>query len=251
VQVTDSQQHTATAAISIAVSPSAPPALTIGTIPGTPATQPLVTVALASAYPVALTGTLSVSFQSAVGGNPTEVTLFTSAGSFTTLSFNIAAGATTATFPNPPVLDTGTVAGTITLTATLVNAGGVAITPSPTPAMETITIAPSAPVIQSVKFSNTAGSLSVVVTGYSTTREMVSGVFTFAPVTGSTLSQSAITVQLSSAFSTWYQSSASNQWGGQFMLTVPFSVSGDAADVASVSVALTNTKGTSPTVSPQ
>jgi hypothetical protein len=149
------------------------------------------------------------------------------------------------------VLDTGTVAGTITLTATLVTAGGVAITPSPTPTTETITIASLAPVIQSVKFSNTAGSLSVVVTGYSTTREMVSGQFTFAPVTGSTLAQSAITVQLSSAFSTWYQSSASNPWGGQFMLTMPFTVSGNAADVSSVNVTLTNTKGTSPGVSPQ
>jgi large repetitive protein len=251
LQVTDSQQHTAAAAISIAVSPPAPPALTIGTIPGTPATQPKVTVTLASAYPVALTGTISVSFQSSVGGNPTEVTLFTSAGSFSTLTFNIAAGATTAVFPNTPVLDTGTGAGTITLTATLVNAGGVAITPSPTPTTETIAIAPSAPVIQSVTFTNTAGSLAVVVTGYSTTREMVSGQFTFAPVTGSTLSQSTVTVQLASAFSTWYQSSASNPWGGQFMLTVPFTVSGDAADVASVSVTLTNTKGTSPAVSPQ
>ncbi len=35
------------------------------------------------------------------------------------------------------------------------------------------------------------------------------------------------------------------------MLTVPFSVAGDAADVSSVSVTFTNTKGTSPAVSPQ
>jgi hypothetical protein len=251
LQVTDSQQNKATAVISITVSLPAPPPLTIGTIPGTPATQPSVTVTLSSPYAAALAGTLSVSFQSAVGGNPTEVTFFTSAGSFTSLPFNIAAGATTAVFPNKPVLATGTVAGTITLIATLTTAAGAPITPNPSPASETITIAPSAPVIQSVAFSNTAGSLSVVVTGYSTTREMVSGQFTFAPVTGSKLSQSAITVQLAAPFSTWYQSSAANPWGGQFMLTVPFSVAGDAADVSSVSVTLTNTKGTSPAVSPQ
>ena len=105
--------------------------------------------------------------------------------------------------------------------------------------------------IQSVTFANTSGSLAVTVTGYSTTRDMVSGVFTFAPATGSTLSQSAITVQLGSAFSTWYQSSASNQFGGQFLLTVPFSVSGDAADVASVSVTLTNSQGASAVGTPQ
>lgn len=248
LKVTDSNGLTATAPITITVTLPPTPALTIGTIPGAAATQPVVTLSLASAFPVALTGTLSVSFQSAVGGSPTEVTLFTNAGSFTSLSFNIAAGATAAVFPNTPVLATGTTAGTITLTATL-SAGGVNITP--TPATETITIAPAAPVINSVTFSNAGGSLAVVVTGYSSTREAISGQFTFAPASGSTLSQSTVTVPVGPAFSTWYSSSGSNQWGGQFMLTVPFSVSGDAADVASVSVTLTNTKGTSVANSPQ
>jgi hypothetical protein len=251
LQVTDSQQQTATQALSITVSLPPTPALTIGAIPGTAATQPAVSLTLGSSFPVALTGTLSVSFQSAVGGNPTEVNLFTNAGSFSTLTFNIAAGATSAVFPNPPVLATGTVAGTITLTATLTTAGGVAITPTPAPATETITIAPSAPVITAVTFSNTSGSLTVTVKGYSTTRDMVSGQFTFAPASGSTLSQSSVTVQLGSAYSTWYQSSASNPWGGQFLLTMPFSVSGTAADVASVSVTLTNTQGASAAVTPQ
>jgi len=249
LKVTDADALTATSPISITVSLPPTPALTIGTIPGTAATQPSVTLSLASSFPVALTGTLSVTFQSAVGGNPTEVTFFTNAGSFTSLTFNIPAGTTTAVFPNPPVLDTGTTAGTITLTATL-SAAGVNVTPSPAPT-ETITIPSVAPVINSVTFSNTSGSLAVVVTGYSTTREVVSGQFTFAPASGSTLSQSTVTVQLSSAFSTWYSSAAANPWGGQFMLTVPFSVSGDAADVASVSVTLTNTKGTSVPNSPQ
>ena len=89
------------------------------------------------------------------------------------------------------------------------------------------------------------------VTGYSTTREMVSGAFTFAPAMGSSLSQSTVTVQLGSPFSAWYSSSASNPFGGQFLLTAPFSVSGNAADVISVSVTLTNTKGASPAASPQ
>jgi large repetitive protein len=249
LKVRDSLGLTATSVISFAVSLPPTPALTFGTIPGTPATQPKVTLSLASAFPVALTGTMTVSFQSAVGGAPTEVQFFTNAGGFTSLVFNIPAGSTTAVFPNTPVLATGTAAGTITLAATL-SAAGVNVTPTPAPS-ETITIPASAPVIQSVTFANTSGSLAVTVTGYSTTRDMVSGVFTFAPVTGSTLSQSAITVQLGSAFSAWYQSSASNQFGGQFLLTVPFSVSGDAADVASVSVTLTNSKGASATVTPQ
>jgi len=102
------------------------------------------------------------------------------------------------------------------------------------------TIAKSAPAIQSVTFSNTGGGLTVTVTGYSTTRDMTSGTFTFAPATGSTLAQNTVTVPLSSAFTTWYQNSASNAFGSQFKLTVPFTVSSNAAGVASVSVTLTN-----------
>src|SRR5579863_293955 len=248
LQVTDSQQQTATQAVSITINLPPTPAIDFPIFTGAPATQPPVSLALHTPFPVDLTGTLSVSFQSAVGGNPTEVQFITSSGGSSTVNFTIAAGSTAAVFPGAPVLATGTVAGTITLTATL-SAGGTDITASP--ATETIVSAPSAPVIQSVKFSNTNGSLTVTVIGYSTTREMVSGQFTFAPASGSTLSQSVATVQLGSAFSTWYQSSASNQWGGQFMLTMPFSVSGTAADVSSVSVTLTNTKGTSAAVTPQ
>jgi large repetitive protein len=251
LKVTDSAQLTATQAITIAVALPSTPQVTIGTIPGSAAKQAPVSLSLGSSFPVALTGTLSVSFQSSVGGSPTEVQFVTSSGGSSTANFSIAAGATTAVFSGSPVLATGTLAGTITLTATLTAAGGTTITPTPTPATETITIAPSAPVIESVSFSNAGGGLTVTVTGYSTTREMVSGQFTFAPVTGSTLSQSAIPVQLASAFSTWYQSSASNQYGGQFMLTEPFTVSGTAADVSSVSVTLTNTQGVSASVAPQ
>jgi large repetitive protein len=249
LKVTDSLQETATQALTITVAPPPTPAVTIGAITSTAATQQPVSLALASSFPAAVTGTLSVSFQSAAGGSPTEVQFTTASGGSSTASFSIPANALNAVFSGAPVLVTGTVAGTITLTATL-SAGGVDITPTPAPT-ETITIAPSAPVIQSVNFSNTGGSLTVTVTGYSTTRQMVSGQFTFAPTSGNTLSQSAITVQLGSAFSTWYQSSASNQYGGQFMLTEPFTVSATAAGVASVSVTLTNTQGVSAAAAPQ
>jgi hypothetical protein len=248
VKVTDSKNLTATAAISITVTLPPLSAVTIGTIAGNAATQPAVGLSLGSAFPAAVAGTLSVGFQSAAGGNPSEVQFITSAGGSSSVSFSIAAGATQAIFSGSPVLATGTVAGTITLTAAL-NSGGVNITPTPAPA-ETIVIAPSAPVIQSVAFSNTGGALTVTVVGYSTTREMVSGQFTFAPASGSTLSQSTVTVQLGTPFSTWYQSSASNQYGGQFKLTVPFSVTGTSAGVASVSVTLTNTKGASLAAAP-
>jgi hypothetical protein len=253
VVVTDAQKTTATAAISIAVNlPQAPP-ISIGAITGNAATQPSLSLTFGSSFPVDVTGTLTVGFQSSVGGSPTEVQFITPSGASNSVTFSVPAGNTKAIFSNSPVLATGTVAGTITLTASLSVAegsGSVNITPTPAPT-ETIVIAPSAPVIQSVTFSNANGALTVTVIGYSTTREMVSGQFTFAPASSSTLAQSTVTVQLGSQFSTWYQSSASNQYGSQFMLTVPFNVSGTSADVASVSVTLTNTKGTSTAAAPQ
>jgi hypothetical protein len=98
-------------------------------------------------------------------------------------------------------------------------------------------------VIETVTFSNTGGGLTVTVIGYSTTREIVSGQFQFYTSSGPILSP--VTVPLSSAFSTWYSSSASNQYGSQFTLTIPFTVAGNASDVVSVNATLTNTKGNS------
>jgi hypothetical protein len=242
VTVKDSNGLTASAQLSITVSLPQAPSVTIGAVAGTAASQATPSLTLSSAYPLAVTGTLTASFQSAVGGNPTEVGFISSSGGLSsTATFTIAAGGTNAVFANAPALATGTVAGTITLTATL-SAGGANITPSPAPA-ETIPVAPGPPVIETVMFSNTGGGLTVTVIGYSTTREIVSGQFQFYSSTGPILSP--VTVQLSSPFSTWYNNSASNQYGSQFTLTIPFTVSGNPSDVVSVNAMLTNTKGES------
>ncbi len=240
--VTDAQQQTATAAIAITITlPQAPP-IKIGTISGTAATQTAPTLTLSSGYPAALTGTLTATFQSSVGGTPTEVGFINSGGGKTpVVTFTIPQNGTNAVFANLPVLATGTVAGTINLTATL-NSGGTDVTPSPAPT-ETVTVAPAAPVMQTVTFSNSGGGLTVTVIGYSTTREMVSGQFQFYTSSGPILVP--VTVQLGAAFSTWYQSSASNQYGSQFSLTIPFTVAGTATDIVSVNATITNTQGSS------
>src|SRR6185436_12659690 len=143
------------------------------------------------------------------------------------LEYIVRANTTTAIFPttaNPAIL-TGTVAGTITLTASM-SAGGQDITPSPAPT-KSITIDPAIPVISSVVLQQVTGGLNVVVTGYSNTREVSSGSFTFSVSSGNTLSQPQLTVTLTNAYATWYNNAASNATGGQFKLTVPFSVTGN------------------------
>jgi hypothetical protein len=107
-------------------------------------------------------------------------------------------------------------------------------------------------VISSVALTQVTGGLNVVVTGYSNTREISSGSFTFTVSSGNTLSQAQITVPLASAFTTWFNNSASSATGGQFKLTVPFSVTqGSAMAVTKVSVSLTNKQGASAAVSSQ
>jgi hypothetical protein len=96
------------------------------------------------------------------------------------------------------------------------------------------------------------GGLNVVVTGYSNTREVSSGSFTFTVSSGNTLSQATIPVTLSSAYATWFNNTSSNATGGEFKLTVPFSVTqGSATAVTKVSVTLTNGQGASGAVSSQ
>jgi hypothetical protein len=243
---TDSANVSGQKAITIRVAAAALPAFTIGA-PDTAAAaqQPVVTISLASAYTADVTGTLTLTFQSSVGGDDQSIRFSTGSR---TVNFVIPAGSTQASFtgsPGPLNVLTGTVAGTITLSANYLAAG------VPGNASKQIAIGTGAPVITSVTFQATGIGLNVVVTGYSTTREMVSGLFHFAPTSGATLAQSDLTVQLTSAFATWYGNAQSNATGSQFTLTQPFTVQGSVSSISAVSVSLTNTKGTSPVVNPQ
>jgi hypothetical protein len=224
------------------------PAVTIG-LPASsgPAQQPAMTISLASAYSLPITGTATLTFASSVGGDDQTIQFGTSGR---TVAFTIPAGATQASFlgaasvPSVPVV-TGTVAGTITVTLDLM-AGGTDITPTPAPTAS-ITVIATVPFIQSVlPPAQQAGGFTVVVTGFSTTRDMVSGTFQFAPSSNATLATTTVTVPLSTAFATWYSNSASNATGSEFMLTVPFTTSnGPPTDVIAVTVTLTNSKGVS------
>ena len=250
ITVSDARGLTAPKTLAIAVNLPSVPTVTIGGVPDTsgPGQQPQVTISLSGAYPVDVSGTITLTFASSVGGDDQMIQF--SNGS-RTLNFTVPAGSTQGVFSgvsSASVL-TGTVAGSITLTVSL-SAGGANITPNPPPT-KTIVTSPTVPFIQTVSLVPGTGGFTVVVTGFSSTREVISGLFHFAPATNATLTQSDITVQLGSAFTTWYQNSASNAFGSLFTLTIPFTVSGSATSVVSVTVTLTNTRGNSNPVSPQ
>jgi len=156
----------------------------------------------------------------------------------------IAAGSTLAL----PALaiQTGTVAGTITVTAQLL-AGTQNITPTPAPSIS-IVIASLAPVITKVSATASAGGFTISVTGYATSRQVTQAVLQFTPASGTTLSSTTFTITTTSLFTTWYGSTAAAPFGSQFTFTQPFTVSGSAQAVTSVSVTLSNSQGSSNTV---
>ena len=137
-------------------------------------------------------------------------------------------------------IQTGTTAGTITLNSALSAAG----TPVDCNCQldRTIVIPRTAPVITNLRVQRTATGFDVIVTGYSTTREVTQGTFRFA---GSNLQTTELNVQLTTTFNTWFQSAASQTFGGQFSLRIPFTIQGDTNNVNSVTVTLANASGAS------
>ena len=235
LQAKDADGRTASAAITITVTSLS---LTI-VVPASPGSgqQPGIGISIPAPAPGDISGTLTLAFASSVGGDDKLVAFQNGSRSIT---FTITKGNTTA--PNVTVI-TGTVAGTITLTASV---------PGNPDIIKTIVIAPAVPAISQVVLQQVTGGLNVVVTGYSNTREVSSGSFTFTVSSGNTLSQATISVTLSSAYAAWFGNSTSNTTGGQFKLTVPFSVTqGSATAVTKVSVTLTNGQGVSGAVSSQ
>jgi len=94
-----------------------------------------------------------------------------------------------------------------------------------------------------------SGGFSVQVVGLSTTRELVTATVRFVPSAGSTVQTTSVTIQLGDAAGAWFGSGGSAAYGGQFTLTLPFTVQGGMAALDSVAVVLANSVGASAEVS--
>ncbi len=234
--------------VGVTISPSG--ALTVST-------QPAVALSIASAPVENITGTLSVAYsRSADGGSSREV-VFIPNGSgqgVPFVTFTIAAGSTQAVFTNGPVvLKAGTAAGFGTLTATFQDALGNNITPQNLLPV-TFSVAGTPPVISAFTVSCNGTTYSASVIGFSSPLDMTNAVFNFTGASNVSLAASSVTVPLGPLFAAWFESSQSNQYGGQFMLTVPFTFTTSAGSstnpIVAMTVTLTNSKGTSSVSSP-
>jgi hypothetical protein len=226
------------------------------------ASQEPVSLTLAHSYPIDLNGVLTLTTSGNFGTDPAvQFEVGSSAGN-RTVDFTIPAGSTSADFVGQGsqiFLQTGTVAETVLLKPSFATASGFDLTPASPTTLE-FTIPSSAPVLQSIGVTNAAGSstaasFTLVIIGYSTTRDLSSLTATLTPASGFNLKTSQFTTDLTGPANLWFQSTVSQGFGGLFQVSVPFNLTGSVKAtqsllqaIGSVSVTITNSVGTSSTL---
>jgi hypothetical protein len=95
----------------------------------------------------------------------------------------------------------------------------------------------------------------VLTAGYSTPRSLAAVNVRFNPAPGFTLTSPQVSVDIRALAATWFSSTSSQSFGGQFAVLIPFTFSGTAPvgqtllqSIASVSVTISNDAGTSPAI---
>lgn len=220
-----------------------------------PATQLAVGLSLAQAYPLTLRGVLTLTFNSDVFANDPAVQ-FALGGR--TVNFTIPAGQRDAVFPanqSTVRLQTGTVAGTIVLTPSFTSDSGLVLTPTDPPAL-TMSVAAAAPRLLTAQLTGrTTTGYTLLVTGYTTARQISTIDLAITPTSGENVTTSRISIPADASFTAWYQSAASAAFGSQFTASIPLTIQGDVTNVTSladtirsVAVTLTNRLGSSQTV---
>ncbi len=226
--------------------PPALPALTFTNVSAqmSPLQQPALGLTLSAPYPYPLTGVLNLAFAADVLGDDPNVQ-FIAGARF--VNFTIPANSTQAQFGSGQLaapFQTGTTAGVITLSASL--ALGPYNLTSGGPITQMITIPQSAPAIVTVAIaSESASSVTLLITGYSTPRSVQQLSFQLVPATGAALQTTSLSTDVTKPFDTWFQSQAGVSFGSQFSATVQLNVSGNLDTIASVAVVASNAVGAS------
>jgi hypothetical protein len=230
--------------LNVRVPPISTPTLSGPPATVTPTQQPRVSLALGAAYPIAITGRLTLSFAPDAVNPANDAGIQFSTGG-NAVDFTIPANTTQAVFPVASLaMQVGTVAGVINFVVSM-QAGGQDVTPVNSTLLST-RIERQAPVISSVTASRTSSGFDVTVIGYATPREVTRAGFNFSQGASGTLQTTSLTVDGTQAFTRWYQDMASAAYGSQFTLVQSFSIQqGDPNAVRSVQVTLTNTQGDS------
>jgi hypothetical protein len=216
-----------------------------------PLQQPTVSLALAAAYPVAVTGTLTMTVQP--NGFAADPAIQFSTGG-KTVAFSIAANTVAAVFANGNTsigLQTGSTSGTITLTPTFQTASGVPLIPASSQNLQLVVPSTAPLLIGAQVTGQSAAGITLAISGVSNSQTLTQLDFTFTGAAGFSVTGATATVNVASAASAWFASAAAQTFGGEFVVTIPFAftassnVAAPSAAVTSVSITATNAQGTS------
>jgi hypothetical protein len=242
VTLTDSTGATQTFACSLTV--NAPPitgSLVVGTLPQDLTQGAPVTLSLTSPSPVALSGRVTLTF-TPTSSIPVDNPSVTFSSGSRVFSFNLPAGGGPLVLP---AIQRGMVAGTIRVQVTELTAGGVNVLPS-SPIFQTITV-PSLPPSFTFQINSTGAGFDIVISGFSTTRDITGGTITFNAASGATVEGGTVdlgALGIAKTFSDFYSNINRSMGESMFKnLTIPVSISGDKSAIGSIAVTLTNSAG--------
>jgi hypothetical protein len=238
--------------LGVGQAPAALPSVSITNVPSVlaPLQQPSAGVQFSAVYPYDVTGVLTLSFLSDSYVNDPSIQFVTGTR---TLNFRIPANTTQAIFTQASGaalgtlagFQTGTVAGTVSLTVSALTVAQVDLTPTTLPS-QSFQIPEAVPQLTSVLVQSFVNNqIVLLISGYSTPRNLSQLSFQFTGASGADLLTSNLNLNVSGAFTSWYASGASDVFGSQFSVTVTVTVTGDPTALQSIAVTATNTKGTS------
>ena len=135
------------------------------------------------------------------------------------------------------IVSTGTVAGSTTVKLANVRIAGMPVYELPTPRQ--FRVARQAPVITDACYVPVTGGLNIVVTGFSTTRQLANATVTLTPASGGT--ERSMTIDVAGSGYDYFSTDEAVRNGGAFTLTLPFAIEG--GDTNNASLELTNASG--------
>jgi len=236
-----------------ASSPANLPAYSITGASGTltPLQQIPIGLSLASPYPLSISGTLTMTLLPQ-GFSADPAIQFSTGGK--AVAFTIPANSTSAVFANGATsvkLQTGSTAGSITLTPEFQTSSGASVA-STGGAPLVLNVPPTVPIVVGAQItSQTATSFTIAVTGVTNTQSLSHLDFTFTPASGYSLKNPTVSIPVSAAATAFFGSAAAQNFGGQFVATVPFNfnagstVSSAVSLMQSVAITATSDQGTS------
>jgi hypothetical protein len=215
-----------------------------------PLQQPAAGLQFSALYPYDVRGVLTLSFISDSFVDDPAIQFATGKRA---INFLIPANTTQAIFLQASgssigtlaAFQTGTVSGLVSLTVSGLTVGQVDLTPG-TPAAKSYQIPATVPQLRSIQVRSFIGNqIVLVISGYSTPRNLSQLSFQFTGASGSNLTTSSLNLDVSGAFTSWYTSADSDVFGSQFAVSITATITGDPTALQSISVTATNSKGTS------